>query len=586
MLRFMFQFIFILNYIFNLIQADNLSSRNQCHSNWHYISEESLCIIFATSQAGDVSWYDSSKACQTSSTQLLTLTNSKKIQLIQEKVNHLENNNQIGFDYFQHGAWIEKTKWSKYDLCDDNTTDIINEDFQLNCIILTIRSNDQSLCLKRVSCEEHHPFICENEAITERELVESTMERLTWWKCIIALWCILDHEAEKRKKEQQALAAQAAEAASLQAYIEQFNFEIPDDVGINADAQALMESNGNGAMLFGYSIPFWALVAIGGFLFLFIICLCCTVLICIFMKIKNGQSRHNPAYRDVRAFNETCGTDKPPCSEPLKCISGYCLCSNIAQTTDENNPLSFWTGEECMTCPFGYTTTGTKCYNLILGKDTQSTWERARERCKEHGGDLLVLRSDQEYKSIIAILKYKYASLMFNMYQRVPQDGAYFGSIWLGAMLTDWRGDGTFKLVSHGPSFTKKSQYWCSKSSPLGHEPNYVQLKVTGERQACIGLAFFHDGNVCMHDWFCSWESHTLCEIHPPPPPAIETSEVEALEEKSSNTWLFVGIGGIFLLLLSGSICACYFLCNKKNGRRRARSFDSAETGMSQNSFY
>ncbi|CAF1104075.1 unnamed protein product [Adineta steineri] len=171
------------------------------------------------------------------------------------------------------------------------------------------------------------------------------------------------------------------------------------------------------------------------------------------------------------------------------------------------------------------------------------------------------------------------------MYQRVPQDGAYFGSIWLGAMLTDWRGDGTFKLVSHGPSFTKKSQYWCSKSSPLGHEPNYVQLKATGERQACIGLAFFHDGNVCMHDWFCSWESHTLCEIHSPPP-AVETSEVEALEEKSSNTWLFVGIGGIFLLLLSGSICACYFLCNKKNGRRRARSFDSAETGMSQNSFY
>jgi hypothetical protein len=47
-------------------------------------------------------------------------------------------------------------------------------------------------------------------------------------------------------------------------------------------------------------------------------------------------------YLLVRAFNETCGSDKPACSEPLKCIHGYCLCSSIGKTTDEKNPLSFW----------------------------------------------------------------------------------------------------------------------------------------------------------------------------------------------------------------------------------------------------
>jgi hypothetical protein len=49
-----------------------------------------------------VSWYDGYKACQTSSAQLLTLTDSIKFQLIQEKL----NNNEIYLDYIQRGAWI------------------------------------------------------------------------------------------------------------------------------------------------------------------------------------------------------------------------------------------------------------------------------------------------------------------------------------------------------------------------------------------------------------------------------------------------------------------------------------------------
>jgi hypothetical protein len=52
------------------------------------------------------------------------------------------------------------TEWSKDDLCNSTSTTI--EDLQFNCIILTIRSSDQSLCLKRVSCRENHPFICQS----------------------------------------------------------------------------------------------------------------------------------------------------------------------------------------------------------------------------------------------------------------------------------------------------------------------------------------------------------------------------------------------------------------------------------------
>ncbi|CAF1418901.1 unnamed protein product [Rotaria sordida] len=134
-LRFVLQFIFIIHCIVNLILADNSSSYNhQCQLNWYYIPEETICIIFTTSQAGDIS-------CS-------------------KKIHELEYDNQIYLDYIQRGAWIGNAKWSKDDLCDSTSTTI--EDLQLNCIILTIRSNNQSLCLKRVSCAEKHPFICQS----------------------------------------------------------------------------------------------------------------------------------------------------------------------------------------------------------------------------------------------------------------------------------------------------------------------------------------------------------------------------------------------------------------------------------------
>ncbi len=101
----MLQFNFILHDIFGLIIENSLSlTRNQCKPGWHYLSEETTCIIFATSQGGDVSWYDGYKACQTNSAQLLTLSNSIKIELIEKKINE----NQKYFNHIQRGAWIGK----------------------------------------------------------------------------------------------------------------------------------------------------------------------------------------------------------------------------------------------------------------------------------------------------------------------------------------------------------------------------------------------------------------------------------------------------------------------------------------------
>jgi hypothetical protein len=46
------------------------------------------------------------------------------------------------------------------------------------------------------------------------------------------------------------------------------------------------------------------------------------------------------------------------------------------------------------------------------------------------------------------------------MYQLTPRNGTPFASIWIGAKLTDFNGQGSFDLVSHGPPLTKKSPYW------------------------------------------------------------------------------------------------------------------------------
>jgi hypothetical protein len=119
-----FQFIFIINcnfiltgnkwiFVLQIITfLDNTLSRNQCRTSWHYLSGDSTCIIFATSEIGDVPWYDSYKACETNSAELLTLSNSIKFQLVEKQFNQLESDNYeqspIYFDHMQRGAWIGK----------------------------------------------------------------------------------------------------------------------------------------------------------------------------------------------------------------------------------------------------------------------------------------------------------------------------------------------------------------------------------------------------------------------------------------------------------------------------------------------
>ncbi|CAF1092020.1 unnamed protein product [Adineta ricciae] len=566
MLRFVFLFVFM----FHFHQAsDNLSFRTQCQSNWHYLSQQSLCVMFATSEIGDVPWYDGYKGCQSTSAQLLTLTQSNKLRSIENKIYDLEKIDQIDFDYIQRGSWIGKAKWSNDDLCDSMST--TKEDLEFNCMIITMRSGDQSLCLKRVSCTENHPFICESTALTAKELIENTIERLTWWKCVILIWCIIDDQV-KKKKEKEALEAQKAE---IQAYVSQFDFEIPPDselpnIQLPLAAAGEEEEEAEPLVVGGYQVPSWLILTVGGMIFVGVICCCCLGLLAF---IPN---------RYVQAINESCGGNKPLCDEPLKCIGGRCLCSPVGRARDKDQ-FTFWANEKCHPCPTGYYNTATKCFNLVYTKGSQLTWERARERCKEQDGDLLVFRSDEEYYSMEASIKS--LSNDMEMPQRVPQDGTYFASIWLGIKLADWRGNGRFNLVADGPTLTKKNQHWCGQSSPLGHEPNYVQLKATGERQACVGLALFKDGSVCMHDWFCSWESYTLCEVHPPP---LETSTdiPEALEKKSSGMMGYVVIITVVVLFLGCIIGATYYLFKKKKRRGRARSFDSGESGLSQNSLY
>ncbi|CAF1130226.1 unnamed protein product [Rotaria sordida] len=239
----------------------------------------------------------------------------------------------------------------------------------------------------------------------------------------------------------------------------------------------------------------------------------------------------------IRAFNELCSSHNPSCPNPLQCINGYCLCSTIGKTIDEKNPLSFWTGEECIKCPLHYTTSGTKCYNLIVGDNNQLAWDPAREHCQKDGGDLFVIRSKNEvFDSIVVFIR---ESIIENeMYQKTPRNGTQFASIWIGAKLVDWSGKGQYNLVSHGPSLTKISPYWCKQESPLEQEPNYVALKTTGERQSCIGLALFKDALVCMHDWFCSWRTYTLCEIHPPPPQTTTTIIIDTATFKKADHYV------------------------------------------------
>ena len=79
-------------------------STHQCPDGWHFLDEDATCVMFATSEVGDVPWYDGYKACQTSFSELLAVSNSRQIDQIHR---HLGNSSsEFGMAYLQGGAWI------------------------------------------------------------------------------------------------------------------------------------------------------------------------------------------------------------------------------------------------------------------------------------------------------------------------------------------------------------------------------------------------------------------------------------------------------------------------------------------------
>ena len=78
----------------------------RCRDGWHYLDDDATCIRFATSAAGDVPWYDGYKACATSSSELLTVSNSQQIEQIHRRLE--SHQSAFGMAYLQRSAWIGK----------------------------------------------------------------------------------------------------------------------------------------------------------------------------------------------------------------------------------------------------------------------------------------------------------------------------------------------------------------------------------------------------------------------------------------------------------------------------------------------
>lgn len=99
MQRILFAFSLIIDCSFNLIIPD------RCQLNWHYLSDERICILFGTTHLGDVSWKNGSQACEQNAAQLWTRTNSTSLEGIMKKIKEEERYVEI----LQRGTWIGET---------------------------------------------------------------------------------------------------------------------------------------------------------------------------------------------------------------------------------------------------------------------------------------------------------------------------------------------------------------------------------------------------------------------------------------------------------------------------------------------
>lgn len=97
------RFLFPLSLIIGL--TFELSIPDRCRSNWHYLFDERICVLLGTTYVGDVSWKNSSQACQQNSGQLWSLASGRSLQAMTREINE----NERYLDIFQRGTWIGET---------------------------------------------------------------------------------------------------------------------------------------------------------------------------------------------------------------------------------------------------------------------------------------------------------------------------------------------------------------------------------------------------------------------------------------------------------------------------------------------
>lgn len=90
-------------FVTRIIRERSLEIEHQlCPMNYHYLSDSSTCILFATSQQGDLTWDESIQACQANSAEIFNITDSKDLRIFERKLQEKSTYKE----HFQTGAWI------------------------------------------------------------------------------------------------------------------------------------------------------------------------------------------------------------------------------------------------------------------------------------------------------------------------------------------------------------------------------------------------------------------------------------------------------------------------------------------------
>jgi hypothetical protein len=140
-----------------------------------------------------------------------------------------------------------------------------------------------------------------------------------------------------------------------------------------------------------------------------------------------------------------------PCGDPAQCPNGQeCV-----------------TGECKLICPAGWDSRAFGCY---IARTDQKTWQEARDKCIQLGGDLTVIDDDAERDDVLSIL---------------DQD------VWVGA--TDTAKPGSWTTVKGGPAYI----HW-APGQPDGGD------------QHCL---YVNASDTLFHDRACTDLTRSVCEL-------------------------------------------------------------------------